>query len=154
VDLRDLTALAALLISGGALVLSAINYKRARRLDERDLFLRMHESLLDPEVVAGRRLLYKITTRQAAEQTEYRPAEMTQIYRALAMYDLLGLYVENGWIDEATVIAEWGHSLARSVEPARTFIEWRKVRFGSHDWEHFTRLAAKAQGAVGTEPSV
>ena len=107
--------------------------------------------MLDPEAVAGRRALSGIKSAADAEQTEYRPDEMTQIYRALAMSDLLALYVENGWVDEATVTAEWGHSLARSIAPAEFFIEWRKQRFGSHDWEHFGRLARKAQLAVDSD---
>jgi hypothetical protein len=69
---------------------------------------------------------------------------MTKVYRALAMFDVLALYAENGWIDERTVLDEWGNSLRNSVDPAQHFIAARYETVRWHSWPHYQALAAKA----------
>jgi hypothetical protein len=142
---RDGVTALALVVSAAALSLGMLNYRRARRLDKRDLFLRLHESLLDPDVVAGRRALYEIKDVPSAAALVYETGTLTQVYRALAMFDVLALYVENGWIDEATVLDEWGNSLSRSIEPSQHFIAARYQTIQWHSWPHYRRLAAKAR---------
>lgn len=61
------------------------------------------------------------------------------------MFDVLALYVENGWIDEATVLDEWGNSLARSLAPAEHFIAARYETIQWHSWPHYRSLAEKAR---------
>lgn len=142
---RDLLTVLAVLVSVGALALGLVNFTRARHLDKRDLFLKVHERLLEPDVVAGRRILYTLGSTQEAAALVYQEDRMTLVYRALAMFDVLALYAESGWIDEATVLDEWGNSLARSVEPAEHFIAARYESTQWHSWPHYRALAAKAQ---------
>jgi hypothetical protein len=134
----------AVIVSFAAFILGCVNFSRARRLDKRDLFLRMHESLLDPSIVDGRRALYDIKTIGDATRLSLDADTTTSVYRALAMFDVLALYVENGWIAESTVLEEWGNSLRRSVEPSRLFIEARYATIQWHSWPHFRELAEKA----------
>jgi hypothetical protein len=141
---RNISTVFAVLASAGALALGFVNFRRARRLDKRDLFLRIHEALLAPEVVAGRRALYSITDQAQAAALVYQEEVLTQVYRALAMFDVLALYAENGWIDEKTVLDEWGNSLARSVTPADHFIKARYDSIQWHSWPHYRLLAQKA----------
>ncbi|MFD1248493.1 hypothetical protein ACFQ3F_11910 [Nocardioides ginsengisoli] len=150
---RDVLTVLALFVSGGALFLGVVNFRRARRLDKRDLFLRMHETLLEPGVVAGRRALYEIREPKHAEALVYHEDTLTQVYRALAMFDVLALYVDNGWIDEATVLDEWGNSLTRSIEPAKFFIEARYKTTQWHSWPHYRALAEKARQRAPKEQS-
>lgn len=142
---RDILTGLALVVSAGALVLGAINFRRARQLDKRDLFLRMHEALLEPSVVAGRRALYELKDKASAAALGRQEQSLTNVYRALAMFDVLALYVENGWIDEDTVLDEWGNSLRRSIEPAEHFIEARYETIQWHSWPHYRDLAIKAR---------
>ncbi|MCL3818554.1 hypothetical protein [Aeromicrobium wangtongii] len=135
---------AALGISLLAFGLGCVNFARARRLDKRDLFLRMHESLLEPGVVAGRRALYAIRSADDARRLVHDEEKLTGVYRALATFDVLALYVDNKWIDEETVLEEWGNSLRRSIEPSRAFIDARYESIQWHSWPHFQDLAAKA----------
>lgn len=152
VDLRGFLTILALVVSAGALALGVVNFQRARRLDKRDLFLRMHEALLDPAVVAGRRALYDLRDTGQAAALVYKEETLTQVYRALAMFDVLALYVENGWIDEATVLDEWGNSLRRSIEPAEHFIAARYQTIQWHSWPHYRALAEKARRQAMKEP--
>jgi hypothetical protein len=102
--IRDVATLLAVVVSTGALSLGVFNYRRASKLDKRDLFLKIHERLIEPDVVTGRRLLYSLRSKQEAASLVYREDDMTKVYRALAMFDVLALYAENGWIDEGTVL--------------------------------------------------
>lgn len=145
------TAAWALLVSLLALVLTGANTVWARRRDKREMFLRMHDRLLDPEVVAGRRMLYTINSREYASHLSGEDQEaLTRIYRALALYDVLGLYVERKWIDKQTVLDEWGESLSKSLTPGRFFI--RGVRSGDNarvkNWPHWQKLAEEADAHI------
>jgi hypothetical protein len=145
VSARDLLTTLAVLVSLGALGLGIVNFRRATRLDARDLFLKVHERLIEPDVVAGRRILYTLKTKEEAAALVYREEEMTKVYRALAMFDILALYTEHGWIDEDTVLDEWGNSLRNSVVPATHFIAARYDSVQWHSWPHYRALAEKAQ---------
>lgn len=134
----------ALFVSAGALILGVVNFLQAHRRDKRDLFLRLHETLVEPDVVAGRRALYKVKSEDDAEAVCGNEEISTRIYRALAMFDVLGLYVESRWIDERTVLREWSNSLVRSREPARLWIAKRYEGVQWHSWPHYTSLAEKA----------
>lgn len=131
-------------LTGLAVLISVFALWRSRRLDKRDLFLRMHEALIDPEVVAGRRVLYTLDSREQAAALASQEEKQTQVYRALAMFDLLGLYVENNWISEKTVLEEWSNSLNRSIKHADHFINARYETVQWHSWPHYRKLAEKA----------
>jgi hypothetical protein len=139
------TAVLALIVSALALSLGIVNFMRSRRLDKRDLFLRMHEALIAPDVVAGRRVLYTLTSKQQAAALVYQEDEESLVYRALAMFDVLAMYAENKWISEKTVLDEWGNSLSRSLAPAELFIEARYDTIQWHSWPHYKALAQKAK---------
>lgn len=134
----------AVFVSLAAFLFGCVNFSRARRLDKRDLFLRMHESLLEPSVVAGRRALYEIREHDDATRLVYDADKLTSVYRALAMFDVLALYVENKWISEQTVLDEWGNSLRRSIDPSEIFISARYETIQWHSWPHYRALADKA----------
>jgi hypothetical protein len=128
-----------------ALVFSGAAFFRSGRADKRDLFLRIHEMLLDPEVVRGRRRLYKITTREQAEHLHDNPDDYTRVHRALALFDLLAKYEHYGWIDERTALDEWADSLARAKPPAELFIAARAREVGVRSWPDFLDLAGRAE---------
>lgn len=132
----------AVLISALALVLSAVTLLRARRLDRRDLFLRLHESLIEPGLVEGRRTLLMTNSREDATSIRADGDRFINVWRALSMFDVLGLYVENKWIDESVVLDEWGHLLFQSYEHAHFYID---EPIGTHVWPHFRRLARKVE---------
>jgi hypothetical protein len=135
----------ALLVSAGALLLGVVNHRRASKLHKRDLFLKLHERLIDPDVVAGRRILYTLQSKDEAAALVYREDDMTKAYRALAMFDVLALSAESGWVDEKTLLDEWGHSLRNSQAPAEHFIAARYETVRWHSWPHYQALAEKAR---------
>ena len=63
------------------------------------------------------------------------------------MFDILALYAEHGWINEDTVLDEWGNSLRNSIDPAAYFIAVRYDSVQWHSWPHYRALAAKAERA-------
>lgn len=127
-----------------ALVVSLLALFRSYRQDKRDLFLRMHTDLLDEVPMRGRRVLGGIRNEAHAQQAVLDQDAQTAVYRALALFDVLGLYVEQGWADRWTVLDEWANSLSAYREPKRL---WANVRW-PHDnkprWPHYDRLATQA----------
>jgi hypothetical protein len=149
--LRDWVALGAFAASLAAVAIAVRNYTDAKARDRRDLFLTVHERLLEPEMVAARRVLYKLSSEAGVRGL--REEDTTRVYRLLAMYDLVGLYVESNWISKKTVLEEWSFSLCQSHEPGRRFIKVRQAMVGGPGWPHYRRLAEAAVAHEKTHPS-
>src|SRR4051812_19087529 len=132
------------MFSAAALALSVWNFWRAHVADKRNMFLRMHETLIEPDVVKGRRALYNITSRDAAHTSCDDEEETTRIYRALALWDVMGLYVESGWVKRDTVLKEWSTSLVRSKGPAELWMAERYQDVQWHEWPHYKDLVDAA----------
>ena len=126
-----------------AVLLSLAAFYRSRRLDKRDLFLRMHTDLLDEIPMRGRRVLGTIFDVNTATWAA-REVPATEVYRALAMFDVLGLYVEQGWVDRWTVMEEWGRSLSAYREPKRLWVAARWPNNDEDRWPHYDLLAESA----------
>lgn len=127
-----------------AVLLSFLAFYNSRRLDKRDLFLKMHENLLQELPMAGRRALGHITDRDHAALSVGNAQESTEVYRALAGFDVLGLYVERGWVNERTVLEEWADSLSKYRQPKTLWVEARYPGKQFHSWPHYDDLAARA----------
>lgn len=138
VPLRDALTTAAIFLSGFALY-------RSGRADKRDLFLRIHEMLLEPEAVQGRRRLYRVETVEDARAIHAEQEVYTNVHRSLALFDLLAKYVRNGWIDERIALEEWGRSLTQARGPGLVFIEVRSEEVKWRSWPDFLDLAERAK---------
>jgi hypothetical protein len=110
-----------------ALGLNGMTFRDRRRQDRRDLFLKLHERLIDPEVQRGRRLLYERvhSPADAARLREHAPDEYELVNRSLAMFEVFAMYVERGYIDRAIALQEWGRTIARAYDRAEHFLDDR-----------------------------
>ena len=151
--LTAITAAVALI----ALCISVANYYQGRRRDKRDLFISVHQELIKPEAAEGRQVLYGIKDADKAVGIAKKEYESGRIYTALAVFDLLALYVESKWIDYETVRREWYYSLVHTRYGANMWIAERyKDREQWHSWEHYQRLSKRleADGPVQTRQSL
>lgn len=139
-----MTALISGVIALSALALGIVNLTRSIRNDKRDLFLKVHRELLDPDLIDGRRLLYQLTAPSKRGELLGASDSYTKMNRALAMFDVLALYVDYGWIRRETVLDEWSYSLAKSLEPALVFIRDRDESEDVWSWPHYRALAEAA----------
>lgn len=132
--------------STAALAISALTYRDRRTSDRRDLFLKMHERLVDPDLQEGRRLLYERvgSKRDAAVLRADAKEDYQKINRALAMFDIFSMYVSRGYIDRKLALEEWGHSLGRAYAQAEPFIEERASVQSWTPWPHFRRFGPEA----------
>jgi hypothetical protein len=149
---------ASLLISLAALAFTGFSFRDRRRQDRRDLFLKVHERLLDPDLQRGRRLLFSHaqTVEAVIELRDQHLEEFDLINRSLAMFDVAGMYAAKNYIDGRDFLAEWGLSYGRCWIAADAFLQ---VRFGSvpggdaRGWPHFRRLGPVAAGALDPIPA-
>ncbi|MFW5469540.1 DUF4760 domain-containing protein [Knoellia sp. CPCC 206435] len=138
---------AALLISFSALAVSLGTFVTNKKQDKRELFLRVHERLIDPEIQRGRMLLYERvkTVDDAARLHQQEPENYQLINRSLGMFDIFAMYVLRGYIDRELALQEWGHAFARVFQRALPFIEYR---LGSQTWTTWTHLRVFGDEAV------
>lgn len=130
-----------IVISLVALAVSAATFNLRLRSESRDLFLKVHEKLLEPDLMEGREILYALTS---PDDVDALPRESrSKLFRLFALYDVLALYVRQGWIPPVLVLDEWSESLKRSREPGAHFIAWRH-RVTSKAWPHYQWLAGMA----------
>jgi hypothetical protein len=136
-----------LIFSVLAVGISAASYRDRRTQDRRDLFLKLHERLVDPDIQMGRRLLHeRVSTVDDAQRLRVGSVEDYQlINRALAMFDIFAMYVHRGYIDRDLALEEWGHSFARTYKRALPFIDDRAQ---SQTWSPSPHLRRFGPAAV------
>ena len=147
--LPQISSFFSVLISLTALTLTGLTYRDRRKQDRRDLFLKLHERLVEPDVQRGRRLLFtEATTVEAVrELREQQPEIFDQINRAIAMLDIAGMYVARGYIDKDDFLSEWSGVYGRAWLASQPFLEVRLggIRAGRNPgWPHFRALGAEA----------
>ena len=145
-DFATFAAIIALSISVASFGFSLLNNYQQRQQDKRDMFIKMHEALLDPDLQRGRRILNS-KFRTAAEfdsMQDQSPDEYQLINRCLAMFDVFAMYVDHKFIDEELVLKEWGHTIARTWEHAEPFLDARSDREHYRPWANLRSLAPRA----------
>ncbi|GAA3939994.1 hypothetical protein [Actinoplanes auranticolor] len=145
------------LISMTALTLTGLTYRDRRKQDRRDLFLRVHERLVEPDLQRGRRLIFTRaqTVEAVIDLREHEPEIYDQINRAVAMLDIAGMYITKNYIDKDDFMAEWGPAYGRIWLAAQPFLEVRLggIRSGGSGWPHFRLLGPEAANALEPERS-
>src|SRR4051812_49277044 len=86
--------------------------------DRRQLFLTMHERMIEPDLQAGRRLvIYSVNSIDDVEAIQERsPDDYQLIVRAMAMADILGLYIRRKYISRSHAFYEWAHTLDKLAD--------------------------------------
>jgi hypothetical protein len=142
-------SIAGLALSGTALYVSL-------RRDKVQRLIAIHEKLIDPEIQAGRRILYA-----AGEDGRIKDLDSTKdanewdsVNRSIAMFDVFGFYREKAWIPPEDAMALWRDALRQFGPPARAFIARRtevegwKVTGDEALWPYFQRLLDAADEAT------
>ncbi|BCW41957.1 hypothetical protein StoSoilB3_34920 [Arthrobacter sp. StoSoilB3] len=124
-----------------ALFVSIAAFVHNRRKSTRDAFLAIHEKMFDLEIQEGRGILFeKISTLDDAKRMRKEdPESFRKVNRAIAMWDVLAMYVNRGYLPKQIVMEEWGRNLAKYRKRVLIFGEVRGKR-----WEHYEKLSKEA----------
>jgi hypothetical protein len=138
-----LIAVIPIAVSAAALILSLYIFFDNRRQDRRNVLLKMHELLVGDDLQRGRYLLFEKVIDEASVQSlsgqDYR-----DINRALATYNLLGLYVKNRYVEARDVLDVWDRSIYRTWVAGQPFLAHREHDHGYKVGVYFEQLAQKA----------
>ncbi|MFJ5013765.1 hypothetical protein [Streptomyces griseoluteus] len=136
---------ASVVISVAAVVISVLSLYVARRKDRRDALLKLHESLISPELQHGRRTVFLMYERGVRVE-ELSGEEHAVVNRALAAFDVVGLYCHKGYVSERDILELWAVPLVRLKYAGRAFLEYRDAQVaGMSTWPRFRRLADHAE---------
>lgn len=139
-----MTAVVSIVLSIAALMFSIYVFVNNRRLDKRNTLIKMHELLISDRHQRGRFLLFdKITDESSVDKLS--DEDYRDINGAISGFSLLGLYVQNGYVNERDALDAWAISIARAWEAAKPFIAHRKNRQGYNPHLWFEPIARKAQ---------
>ena len=107
-------------LSTTALIFSVYVFFNSRVRDRRDVLIKMSEMFISDDLEKGRYLLFnKVTDKASVDHLDDQ--EYHNINRALSAFNLLGLYVKNGYIGEKDAIETWGSDLRKvSLRPEVT----------------------------------
>ncbi|WP_405804060.1 hypothetical protein [Streptomyces sp. NBC_01187] len=134
---------AGVVISVVALVVSVFSLMERRRVDKRDLTLKLHETLVSPELQAGRRLLFNLER----EVSQLSSEEYASANRALATLDVAGFYCDKGYVNEQDILDLWAPSLVKLKHKATPFLEQRDSERpgGIPVWPYYRKLVDRAE---------
>jgi hypothetical protein len=128
-------------ISAVALAMSLFTFFYTRRRDRRDVFLRLHEQLIADDAQRGRFLLLAVEGPLSAMPDE----DFRCIKRALARYDLLGLYVKKRQVRRADAMALWAEPLFFALKAAPDILTYTEQKDGYRPWRFFVWIAHQAE---------
>ncbi|QBJ92227.1 hypothetical protein D0Z67_19310 [Streptomyces seoulensis] len=136
---------ASVVISVAAVVISVLSLYVARLKDRRDALLKLHESLITPELQHGRRAVFLMQERGVGVE-ELSGEEYAVINRALAAFDVVGLYCHKGYVNEKDVLELWAVPLVRLKYAGAVFLAYRDGQTaGLPIWPRFRSLADRAE---------
>jgi hypothetical protein len=143
-----LWALLGLVAGLGSFGVSLYALFEGRVRNRRDLFLSLHEKLIASDLQRGRTLLREEVRNYPAAVAlrNARDGRYQLVASAIAMFDVLGLYVHEGFVDKNLVFAEWGWLYAEVYESGQHVIQERfdNAGNGRKPWPHFARLGKEA----------
>jgi hypothetical protein len=151
--MKLLISLIPIVIASTALGFSVFTWRERQAKDQRDLFLRLHERLIDIDLHRGRRILTERinSPEDAATLLRDSPTDYELVFRALAMFDIVALYAERRYIDRNLLLEEWGGSYAGAWEHGRHVITERLNRQTSSSWSgwpHFRHMGKLATARI------
>ncbi|MFI6652744.1 hypothetical protein ACIBI8_34705 [Streptomyces sp. NPDC050529] len=146
-------AVVAALISLALFLASRRQERRSVENDKRNLFLSLNEQLMQPDLQRGRDILRRrVNSKRDAEVLYRRKRDHWTVSQAVAMFDLLGLYVSREYVDRDLVVAEWGEMLALSCNGnGDYFIEARESKLKWKPYPHYAKLAGEVIAERGLQ---
>jgi len=141
-------SLAAIAVSVLAVTISLFSLLANRRKDRRDVFLRLHEMLISPELQNGRRVLFDLHSRSGRVE-DLSPEDYASANRALAVFDVAGLYCHKKYVREKEFLELWDLPLVKMKYAAEPFVRHRDAfQPGTPVWPHYRRLADHAEESL------
>jgi hypothetical protein len=140
-----------ILLSGFAFAISLAGFVDGRKKDQRDLFINVHQVMISKEISRGRRVL--LTASEAAEAGDHRAwrgmtdDERDEAGRALAFFDLLGMYVDSGYVNRRETVKVWGPTIVRTIEAGRPYLDERRIK-QPYLWPFLDSLEQRSRAAA------
>ncbi|WP_152513454.1 hypothetical protein [Nocardiopsis baichengensis] len=136
-------SLIAIITSIAAAATSILAFIYSRKIDKRELFLRLHHQMTQLDAQKGRRLLHQAKKRGRMPIDKERDL----INHAMALLDIVGFYQEKGHIKEREVMKLWGATFLQLEEAGKWFIKRRTIeenRHGQDLWPFFKDMCDNA----------
>ena len=132
-----------LAISLAALVFSVFVFVHNRRGSRRELLLKVHEQLLEPDRQRARRALFEMGE-QDKTPNDLAPDEFVAVNHALASLDMLGYLFYRRLVPRSDVIALWGVTAMRACQVAEAtgMLAMRDEQNRMRVWPYLRYLAA------------
>lgn len=138
------TELVTAMVGALALLIAIVTYYFNWQKTRKELFLKIYEQLMAQDVQEGRRLLHALVDPSQAELSiDSASPEYAKINRAVALFDVMGMYVYRGYMPKAWVLEEWGRTLDHAKAKLLFFADKRKTAPGL--WPHLRRLLGDAE---------
>ncbi len=136
-----MAALASVMVAVIALGVSVIALVFSKRTDDRDVILRLFDRMAETHE-ARRHLYTQAERRYDWWYDRFGEAQRSEINGAIALLDIIGYYVDRGFIEQAAIVDVWGRTVAHVWEAAQGYIAFRR---GTEPdlWNYLDDLYAK-----------
>jgi hypothetical protein len=140
-------SIAALVVSLGALAVSACAFVASMYRDRRDLLLKVAEYLFTADQQRGRRLIHEMAE-AGTPVKDLGDEDYNLVNSALSTLNVVGIYCERHYISRPVVLRYWGATIARTHRDAETFLAHRLAQDGLAPWPQLDQLAEEAQARL------
>lgn len=149
-EFKDWAQVAAALVTGIALLFTAATFRFAAAKNKRDLFVKLHESLIEPEVQDGRRILAR--TKRYADVVFMKSSDRKAVNRALSLYETLAIYVLNGNVYEKEALRVWDWPIWNMRQRIGWFVDAREEEDLYRSWPNLRRLIKRMEKKPPKKP--
>ncbi|WP_436522318.1 hypothetical protein [Actinoplanes sp. HUAS TT8] len=146
--LRNLGVIIATLAVGLSFATAILN----RRQRQEDMYLRVHETLIDIEMQRGRRALHAFG--EAGLLPSEESPEFAQISRTLSVHNAGAIYVRRGIVPRRWVLREWKNTLCDMRCALTVFREYRQSTYGWPVLVELDSLISSAERSVVRRPAL
>jgi hypothetical protein len=109
--------------------------------------------VISDDIQRGRYLLFEKVV-DAESVKRLTDEEYRDINRAIAAYNLLGVYLKNGYVNERDVMEVWGRPVYRAWLSAQPFLAWREHNQGYKAMPYFEMLAKRTEEVLTRDGSL
>lgn len=125
------TAIFALL----AFIVALLTYRFTLHKHQKDLFVQVHDKLIDPEIQKGRGILAERVGKKS-DVGRLSDVDFRLVNASLALYDTLAMYTQNQDLKLEHVRETWGTAMHRQAGAIRVFIDYREDNDRYRSWPH------------------
>ena len=114
--------------------------EEAKKATNAEYFFRATATIQDDEIREARAHLFKIVLDEKKPLKEWTNSDKVMVEKVCQSYDLIGMMIKNGFVDENLILSSWHISIKKSWKCSQELVDRRREKDGQKFWNSFEWL--------------